>query len=94
MGTEYRFPTCYVSVLNSYFSANEAMFGGVLSSENYNSKVLFVNCVFEKNSAFLFSVSVGAGCLLMIKGNLFTRLETINCVFKDSGISNKGKKNN
>lgn len=92
MGTEYRFPTCHVSVLNSYFSGNSAMAGGVLSSENYNSKVLFENCFFENNYAFLFSVSVGGGCLLSIKGDFFTKLETKKCVFKDSGISTRGIK--
>lgn len=66
------------------------MFGGVLSSENYNSKVYVEKCIFEKNFAYFFTVSGGGGNAICIKGNLFTKFETKKCIIQDSGISSRG----
>ena len=67
------------------------MFGGVLSSENHKSIVSFENSTFELNYAMISKLSVGAGAVLMKKGDLYSKLSTKNCLFKDSGISLRGK---
>lgn len=81
LATEYRFPTCFVTLLNSYATKNTAMFAGVINIESLNSIFFVKNSVFEENTAFNYIQFVGGGSDIMGKGDSTTQIYSENNLF-------------
>ena len=58
--------------------------------ENTNSVVLIQNCIFEANFGFNPMVQVGAGSVIMQKGDSTTIILSVHNMFFNSGIALSG----